>query len=61
MFPECYLSEVSLREHLNVEPEGEWNPVNYLMLMREQQLQEALWGLPNVDPRCHTYQIFGEA
>ena len=42
-FQECYSSEVSLGKYLNVKQEGEWNLVSCLMLMREQQQQEALW------------------
>ena len=61
VFGECYSSEVKLEAYVNVEPEGDWNPVNYLMLMREQQRQEALWRLPEVDPRRYSYQRFGEA
>ena len=52
---------MKLEAYVNVEPEGDWNPVNYLMLMREQQRQEALWRLPEVDPRRYSYQRFGEA
>jgi hypothetical protein len=37
VFRECYSSEVRLEAYVNVEPEGDWNPVNYQMLMREQQ------------------------
>jgi hypothetical protein len=36
VFRECYSSEGRLEAYVNVEPEGEWNPVNYQMLMREQ-------------------------
>jgi hypothetical protein len=60
VFRECYSSEVKLEAYVNVEPEGDWNPVNYQMLMREQQRQEALWRLPEVDPRRYSYQRFGE-
>jgi hypothetical protein len=43
-FQECYSSDVSLLgKYLNVKQEGEWNSVSCLMLMREQQQQEALW------------------
>ena len=45
VFLRFYSSELKIDEYLNVEPECEWNNlVNYLMLMREQQKLEALWG-----------------
>jgi hypothetical protein len=61
VFRECYSSEIGIDAYVNVEPEGEWNPINYGMLMREQRRQEALWRLPEVDPRRYSYLRFGES
>ena len=62
VFRECYSSEIGIEDaYVNVEPEGEWNPINYGMLMREQRRQEALWRLPEVDPQRYSYQQFGES
>ena len=61
VFRECFSSEIGIDAYVNVEPEGEWNPINYGMLMREQRRQEALWRLPEVDPRRYSYQRFGES
>ena len=58
VYRDCFSTEVTLDNLLN---EGEQlvNPINYQHIREAQQREQALWGLPTIDPVRYMYQEFG--